>query len=145
MHSEASEVSQLFVSLEIPTQTKRSASKKIAVFRQHIIYKLSVADIKNCMTGIPNFPFYHDLKPCPIDLQTCVSQIRKLLPQYERLVTEKCKFPAGGESDPLLLERHARVLESSDFWVKTELIQVKSPSENVQDTIENRYRLLEVC
>jgi hypothetical protein len=138
-------ISKLYISLDIPTQSKRNAVKKIAIYRQFILYQFELnPDIKPFLHGIPDFKYYNDLKTVEDDLYKVVSDIKSILDKYEKLVISKCIYPAGGETDPMKIIYHERVLEVYDFWVKVEIMDQRSASDSVQDCIARRYKLLEV-
>jgi hypothetical protein len=124
---------------------KRGTVKKIEIYRQYILYQFKLyPDIKPFLHAIPDFKHYNDLKTVESDLYKTVSDIKSILDKYEKLVISKCIYPAGGETDPLKILSHERVLEVYDFWVKVEIMDQRSASDSLQDCIARRYKLIEV-
>lgn len=104
----------------------------------------SVSECQSVFCSIPSFTYFHYLKTIPIETDQIIADARRLLPTYEKLVTGLCLFPSGGESDPLKIQRHERVITVYDLYISLECFEGKAVSDSIQDFIDKRYRVLEV-
>jgi hypothetical protein len=138
-------VSRFYFTLQIPTTTKRSSAKKIAIYNNHITHLLnSTAECANTLCDIPKMPFFYDLKLTSIEAQQQIMELRRILAIYEKVVTSFCTFPAGGEMDPLKIQRHVRATAVYGYYVRVDMLHGRFLNETIQDAIDRRYRLLEV-
>jgi len=66
------------------------------------------------------------------------------LPTYEKLAIQIYPFPKGENEEPVMDERHKRVIVSYDWWVQVDVFFGCQIDEGAGDLIERHYKILEV-
>ncbi|EGF82374.1 hypothetical protein BATDEDRAFT_22819 [Batrachochytrium dendrobatidis JAM81] len=135
---------RLYLQVVASTPPSFVSTKKIAMFRQHLLYLFELLPPSDPFSGIPN-PDIGLNSSVGMHEQFIViyNQIKTYLVQYEKMVTTLYNFPRGEDFTPLLKERYGRVLEVYEMWVKAEIAYICQSTEAIPVLMDRYYSLIE--